>query len=324
MPLAVLRSLADWAARFGVAKPRTVLAVGNFDGMHLGHREILRGVVRHARAIEALAAAVTFDPHPLKVLRPDEAPPLISTLEQRLAGLQAMGLDAALVLKFDLGLAHRSAEEFVCEILVAKLHMTRILVGENFRFGYQHAGDVRLLAELGRRSGFAVEIVPPVVVRGEVASSTAIRRAVREGQVVRAARLLGQPFALTGEVVPGTGKGSRVIFPTLNLAAHQDLYPAIGVYASETRVAGRLYRSATNVGVRPTFDGGPLTVESHLFDFSQRISSGPMEIRFWKRLRDERKFSGPNALRAQIARDIARARAFFARLDRPRPTRQPV
>jgi riboflavin kinase/FMN adenylyltransferase len=324
MPLAVLRSLADWAARFSAAGPRTVLAVGNFDGIHLGHRAILRGIVRDARAIEALAAAVTFDPHPLKVLRPGDAPPLISTLEQRLAGLEEMGLDAALVLKFDLDLAHLPAEDFVRGILVEKLRLTRILVGESFRFGYRQAGDVRLLAELGRRWGFAVEIVPPVVVRGEVASSTAIRRAVREGQVNRAARLLGQPFALTGKVVPGTGKGSRVVFPTLNLAADQELLPAIGVYACETRVAGRVYRSATNVGVRPTFDGGPLTVESHLFDFSERFTSGPMEIRFWRRLRNEQKFSSVDALRAQIARDIARARGFFARLDRASPTRQPA
>ncbi len=324
MPLAVLRSLADWAARFGTPGPRTVLAVGNFDGIHLGHREILRAVVRSARPLEALAAAVTFEPHPLKILRPDDAPPLISTLEQRLAGLEEMGLDAALVLKFDLGLAHLPAEEFVRTILVEKLRMARILVGENFRFGHRQAGDVRLLTALGRRSGFVVEIVLPVIVRGEVASSTAIRRAVRDGEMVCAARLLGRPFALTGEIVPGTGKGSRVVFPTLNLAADQELLPAIGVYASETLVAGRLYRSATNVGVRPTFDGGPVTVESHLFNFSERITSGPLEIRFWKRLRDERKFSGPEALRAQIAKDIARARAFFSRLDRARPTRQPA
>lgn len=340
MSLEVLHSPAEWAARFGPSRAQTALTVGNFDGIHLGHQKILCSVVERARATHAVALAVTFDPHPLKILRPAEAQPLISTLAQRLEGLEQLGLDAALVLKFDLDLSRLSPEDFVRGILVEQLCVASILVGENFRFGYRQAGDVKLLAELGRRFGFAVEIVPPVVVRGEVVSSTAIRRAVSEGRVDRAGRLLGRPFALSGEIRPGTGQGSRIVFPTLNLLPSQELLPAIGVYATETQVAGRLYRSATNVGVRPTFDGSRLTVESHLFDFSAKITSGPMEIRFWKRLREERKFSGPEALRAQISKDLGRVRRFFewlsrapARpepagkstpLDRARPTRQPA
>ena len=314
MPLAVLHSPSEWKARF--CARQTALSVGNFDGIHLGHQKILRGVAERARATRALAAAVTFDPHPLKILRPADAPPLIATLAQRLAGLEEIGLDAALVLRFDLELSRLAPEQFVREILVEALGLRTILVGANFRFGHRQAGDVNLLGELGSRLGFAVEIVPRVVVRGVLVSSTAIRQAVLEGRVERAARLLGRPFVLSGEVRRGTGRGSQVVFPTLNLEAEQELLPRIGVYVTETRVGGRLYRSATNVGVRPTFDGRGLSVESHLFDFSEKLTAGPMEVHFWKRLREESKFSGPDALRVQIAKDLARARCFFQRLDR--------
>jgi riboflavin kinase/FMN adenylyltransferase len=327
MALEVVHSPGEWAERFGTRRLQTALTVGNFDGLHLGHRKILRGVVEQARASNALAGAVTFDPHPLEILRPADAPPLITTLAQRLTGLEQMGLDAALVLRFDAELSRLSAEEFARAILVEQLRLGVILVGENFRFGHHQAGDVKLLGKLGHRFGFAVEIVPPVVVRGEVVSSTTIRQAVCQGRVGHAARLLGRPFALSGEVFPGTGRGSRIVFPTLNLDPGKErerVLPAMGVYATETEVAGRLYRSATNVGVRPTFDGSRLTIESHLFDFSAKITSGPMEVRFWNRLRDERKFSGPEALRAQISNDLGRARRFFQRLDRLRATRQPV
>ncbi len=312
MPLAVAHSPAEWVARFGERRPRTVVTVGNFDGVHLGHQQIVRGVVKRARAMNAMAAAVTFAPHPLKILRPAEAPPLISTLAQRLASLEELGVDAVLVLKFDVELSRLSPEDFVRQILVEHLRVAAILVGENFRFGHKHAGDVKLLAELGRQHDFTVVTVPPVVVRGKVVSSTAIRNAVSEGRVERAARLLGRLFELRGEIRRGTGQGSRLVFPTLNLTPEQELLPGKGVYATETEVRGRWYRSATNVGVRPTFAGGPLSVESHLLNFSKKIRGGLMKVRFWKRLRDERKFSGPKALRAQIARDIAQTRRFFA------------
>ncbi len=316
MALEVLHSPAEWVARFGATSARTALTVGNFDGIHLGHQRILRGVVERARATRAISAAVTFDPQPLKILRPAEAPPLISTLAQRLAGFDELGIAAALVLRFDLALSQLSPEEFVRGILVEKLHVGTILVGQNFRFGYRHAGDIKLLTEFGRQLGFAVEIVPPVVARGQVVSSTAIRREISGGRVSLAARLLGRPFVLTGTIRPGTGRGNSVVFPTLNLAAEQELLPAIGVYATETRVAGALYRSATNVGMRPTFDGHRLTIESHLLDFCATLTSGSMEIHFWKRLRNEKKFSSPEALRAQISVDLVRTRSFFQRLSR--------
>lgn len=316
MPLAVLHSPEEWVARFGDRRLRATLTVGNFDGLHLGHRRILRGVVERARVTDTLATAVTFHPHPLRILRPAEAPPLLSTLAQRLAGLEALGLDAVLVLKFDHALSLLRPEEFVREILVEQLRLSAILVGENFRFGHKHAGDLRLLAQLGRELDFDVASVPPVLVRGAVVSSTAIRAAVAEGRVARAARLLGHAFVLGGTVRAGTGQGARFVFPTLNLAPEQELLPAKGVYVTETWVEGAWHRSATNVGVRPTFDGGPLSVESHLLDFSKRITAGRMEIRFWERLRAEIKFSGPDALRARITKDLERTRSFFSRLGR--------
>jgi len=318
MALEVFHSPAEWVARFGAAA-KTALTVGNFDGIHLGHQKILRGLVERARAKSAIAATVTFDPHPLKILRPSDAPPLISTLAQRLADFEELGIAAALVLRFDLALSQLSPEEFVRAILLEKLRVGTILVGENFRFGHRQAGDIRVLGELGGRLGFVVEIAPPVVVRGQVVSSTAIRREVAAGRVSMAARLLGRPFVLTGTIRPGTGRGTSVVFPTLNLAAEQELLPAIGVYATETQVAAGLYRSATNVGMRPTFDGRRLTIESHLLDFSATLTSGPMEIRFWKRLRNEKKFSSPEALRAQISVDLAHTRSFFRRLSRAHP-----
>jgi riboflavin kinase/FMN adenylyltransferase len=315
MALTVVRSPQEWTARFGAAAPQTGVTIGNFDGLHLGHQRILRGVVERARATGALAAAVTFDPHPLKVLRPEEAPPLIVTLEQRLAAFEEMGLDAVLGLHFDLALSRLSPEDFVRRILVGTLRVHAVLVGGNFRFGYRQAGDAKRLAELGRDFRFAVETIPPVVLRGAVVSSTAIRRAVEEGRVCLAGRWLGRPFALIGMIQPGTGQGRRLVVPTLNLATQQELLPKAGVYVTETRVAGRLYRSATNVGFRPTFDGRRLTIESHLFDFSQDLTAGPMEVRFWTRLRDEKKFVNIDALREQVLRDLARAREFFRRLE---------
>lgn len=315
MALTVPRSPQEWTARFSAAAPQTVVTIGNFDGVHLGHRKILRGVVERARASGALAAAVTFDPHPMKILRPEEAPPLIMTLEQRLAALEGMGLDAALILHFDLALSRLSPEDFVRRILVDTLRVRAVLVGSNFRFGHRQAGDSKRLAELGREFRFDVETIPPVVLRGTVVSSTVIRHAVQAGRMSLAGRWLGRPFTLSGMIQPGTGQGRRLVVPTLNLNTQQELLPKTGVYVTETRVAGRLYRSATNVGFCPTLDGRRLMIESHLFDFSQDLTAGPMEVRFCTRLRDERKFENAVALREQVLRDISSAREFFRRLE---------
>ncbi len=317
MPFTVVHSPAEWAATFG-PDARAVLTIGNFDGVHLGHQQIVKGVVERARREENIAAALTFWPHPLRIVRPEIAPPLIETLAQRLEHLKKLGLDAVFVLPFDHAVASLAPEDFVRRILVDALHTRAVRVGENFRFGHRQAGNVPLLSGLGHALGFDVECVSPVIVRGVIVSSSAIRAAITNGYMMPAARLLRHPFSLAGEICTGTGTGRRFVFPTLNLATEQELLPARGVYATETIVRGRAYHSATNIGVRPTFDGTKLSIETHLFDFSEEITSGQMEVRFWHRLRDEKKFSGPEALRAQIQCDIAQARSFFSRLDAAR------
>jgi riboflavin kinase/FMN adenylyltransferase len=316
MTLAVVRSVAEWKARFAGDTRGAAITIGNFDGVHLGHREILRRVVERARAENLLATVVTFDPHPLRVLRPDEAPLLLLTLEQRLAEIERLGIDAVLVLRFDAELARLSPQEFVEQIVVGTLRTKAMLLGENFRFGHRGAGDVVLLREFGREFGFEVECIDPVVCRGEIVSSSTIRRAVCEGRLIDAGRFLGRPYSLVGEVVSGSGLGRKFVVPTLNLRTAQELLPRMGVYATEVLVDGRKFRAVTNVGMRPTFSGKALSVESFLFDFDQEITSGPLEVRFFSRLRDEMKFSGAEALRAQILLDAARGRRFFRLLDR--------
>jgi len=311
MAFLVFHSPEEWSAHFGAAG-RTVLSVGNFDGLHLGHQKILRSVRERARNTGERSAVVTFDPHPMRILRPDQAPLMIETLAQRLAGFERTGLDAALVMQFDRALSLVSAEEFIERILVGCLRTGAILVGANFRFGHRGSGDVRLLSEYGRRDNFVAEIVPPVEVGGQIVSSTAIRNAVASGNVAEVVPLLGRAFSLTDEIRAGAGRGRAMLFPTLNLAPEQELLPKLGVYATECVVGGRLYSSVTNVGTRPTFNGVGIMVESHLFGFSETLTSGPMEVRFHARIRDEQKFPGADALRAQIARDIEAAKRYIA------------
>lgn len=314
----------EWAVHYARSGRGSVLAIGNFDGIHLGHQAILRAAVRRAAKTGDVATALTFDPSPRKVLRPESAPLRLSTSTQRMDWFGTVGLEAAVVLPFTLDLARLSPEAFVEQILVRGLRVRAVLVGENFRFGHKQAGDVALLRELGTRHGFAVEIIPPVALEGEIVSSTAIRREIAAGKVTHAARLLGRPFVLTGEIVAGSGTGRRFTFPTLNLKPEQELLPARGVYVTRTLLEGetKSRRSVTNVGMRPTFNGASLSVETHLLDFSGEVTAKRMELRFWKRLREEKKFTGPEELRAQIVRDIASARRFFTRLRRYRTTRE--
>jgi riboflavin kinase/FMN adenylyltransferase len=312
MPLRTMLSGDEWVTQLGANRKPSVVTIGNFDGVHRGHQKILQGVVERAKRDDLLAAVLTFYPHPARVLRPDAAPGLLATLQQRLAAFNRAGIDAALVMRFDAELAKVSAEDFVQRFLVDAMRARAVLVGANFRFGHRQAGDVSLLTELGAQFGFEVEVVPPLVEDGIVVSSTAIRRAVREGRMEDAQKLLGRPFALDGEIRPGTGQGRKLVVPTLNLATEQEVLPMNGVYATETVVGDKVYRSATNVGVRPTFEGTRLAIESHLFDFDESLTDGAMEVRFCKRLRDERKFSSPEELREQVLKDIDEAKAYFA------------
>jgi riboflavin kinase/FMN adenylyltransferase len=310
MPLAVIRSLEEWSAHFPAGE-RAVLSVGNFDGLHLGHQKILRMVLERARGANQIAAAITFDPHPLKLLRPEQAPKMIQTFSQRLEGIEKIGLDAVLVLSFDRALSLLSPEEFIQRILIDRLHVATILVGANFCFGHRGAGDVHLLGNFGKVHGYEVETVAPVEVAGAVVSSTAIRNAVSSGNVADAIPLMGRPFSLAGEIRPGAGRGRAILFPTLNLSTEQEMLPKLGVYATESVVGGKVYRSVTNIGTRPTFNGQGITVETHLFNFAEQVSSGAMEVRMLARIRDEKKFSGADELRAQIARDIVVAREMI-------------
>src|SRR5690242_8335410 len=338
-------SAEAWASRFGKFDQSSVLAIGSFDGIHLGHQAILRSVAARARALNTVPTALTFDPSPRAVLRPETAPSQISTIAQRIAGFLALGLEAAVVLPFTLELSRLTPEEFVQQILLRTLRTRALFVGENFRFGHKQAGDVNLLRKLAAENGFEVVILPPVIYRGEVVSSTLIRKEIAEGDVSRAARLLGRQFVLTGEVVSGTGTGRRFTFPTLNLAPEQSLLPQRGVYITRTCLEGESFsrRSVTNIGMRPTFNGSALSIETHVLDwlpapivagdFSPAVPSAPgekaaatgrIEVHFWERLRDEKKFTGPEELRAQIGRDIAAAHKFFSRLRRFRSLRQPA
>jgi len=321
--LRTFASTEAWSNAYSAGGRGSVLTIGNFDGIHLGHQAILRGTVERAGELGAVSTALTFDPSPRRVLRPESAPLQLSTTGQRQDWLAEAGLESAIILPFTIELSKLTPEQFVEQILVRNLNVRTVLVGENFHFGHRQAGNVRMLIDLSHKHGFDVAVVPPVTYRGEVVSSTAIRREITQGRVTHAARLLGRPFVLTGEVVPGTGTGRKFTFPTLNLKPDQELLPARGVYITRTRLEGESQsrRSVTNIGTRPTFNGASQTVETHLLDFAGNISSKRIELQFWNRIRPEKKFAGPDELRAQITADITRAREFFALLRRFRATR---
>ncbi|MGH7838063.1 MAG: bifunctional riboflavin kinase/FAD synthetase [Candidatus Binataceae bacterium] len=311
MAMPVLHSAAEWSAHIGERRQPVVMTIGNFDGVHRGHQAILARVRERAAELNAASAVLTFFPHPARVLRPASAPLLIETLPQRLRDLEAQGAGSVLVLRFDAEMARISAEDFVRIFLAEAMRARGVLVGENFRFGHRQTGDVKMLAALGGKYGFEVGIVPPVEEGGVIISSSGIRLAVRGGRVEDARKMLGRPFALAGEIRPGTGVGRKLVVPTLNLTTEQELLPQNGVYATEAEVRGKLYRAATNIGTRPTFDGTRLAIESHLFGFYEDLKDGPLEIRFHTRIRDERKFSGAVELKAQVLHDVEAAKKYF-------------
>ncbi len=310
--LTAYRSLHEIPESFGPS----ALTIGNFDGVHLGHTRILHEVVQIARVRSLTSVVLTFDPHPTKVVAPERAPRLLMTVAARLALLERCGIEAALVLPFTPEVARLTPEEFVRTVLVEKLHARAIVVGGNFRFGRGQAGNVETLQACGARYDFGVHVVEPVVVRGEIVSSTLLRRLISEGTVSRAGRILGRPFAVEGRVIRGRGVGAKQTVPTLNLAPDSELLPARGVYSTCTRDlhSARSWPSVTNIGYRPTFDGTDLSVETFLL----RPLAGPdptrLSIEFWRRLRDERKFPTPEDLRRQILRDVAITETFFRRL----------
>ena len=296
----------------------TALTIGNLDGVHAGHREILHRVVTLARERGWKPSVLTFDPHPARVVAPERAPRLLTTPEERIRLMREEGIEQVLILPFTHELAAFSPERFVREIVVERLEARAVLVGDNFRFGHEHAGDTRLLAELGRRYEFLVEAVPAIRMRGRVVSSSEVRRLIDGGNVALAGRLLARPYALEGDVVSGQGIGSKQTVPTLNLAPAAEVMPARGVYVTRTSDArsGRRWISVTNIGTRPTFGGDSVTVETFLLDPLEGASPRAIRVEFLKRLREERRFEDAAALKAQILRDVARAQAYFRRVSR--------
>jgi riboflavin kinase/FMN adenylyltransferase len=305
----VFRSLTEIPAGFGP----TVAAVGNFDGVHCGHQEILAGVMADARGAGAKAVAVTFDPHPEHFLRPDKAPRLITPTAERLRLLAETGIDAVLVLKFDEALAHLTPREFVEQILVGALGVLAVHEGQNFRFGHCAAAGVKELAAMGAELGFTVCVHGGVCVRGLEVSSSAIRALVAAGNMRRARWMLGRPFTVLSTPARGRGIGTRLLVPTVNLAAYNGLLPAFGVYVTRLKIAGRAFDAVTNVGNRPTFGEASFAVETHILNFEpvEMNEEMPLELEFLMRLRGERKWPSPEALKAQIFKDVARAKRYF-------------
>ena len=296
----------------------SALTIGNFDGVHAGHREILRRVVALARERGWKPSVLTFDPHPARIVAPERAPRLLTTPEERTRLMREEGIEQVLILPFTRELAGFSPERFLREIVVERLEARAVLVGDNFRFGHEHAGDTRLLAELGRRYEFLVEAVPAIRMRGRVVSSSEVRRLIEAGSMALAGRLLARPYALEGDVVPGQGIGSKQTVPTLNLAPAAEVLPARGVYVTRTTEAasGRRWMSVTNIGTRPTFGGDSVTIETFLLEPLEGSSPRAIRVEFLRRLREERRFEDAAALKGQILRDVARARAYFRRVSR--------
>jgi riboflavin kinase/FMN adenylyltransferase len=312
--MTIFRSPTEVPAAFGPS----VVTIGNFDGVHVGHRRIMRRVVEIARGRKLTAAVLTFDPHPARVLAPERAPKLIMTVARRLRSIESEGLDAVLVLPFSLEFARLTPEEFVGHVLLGALNTRVIVVGEDFRFGHKQAGNVETLRGLGERLGFEVETIGTIERCRERVSSSTVRRLLAEGKVSRACRELGAPFALEGDVVGGQGIGSKLTVPTLNLASPNEVLPKTGVYVTRTRDldSSHRWRSITNVGYRPTFDGAGLTIETFLLDPLEDSGPHRIEVSFLAFIRDERKFENPEALRTQILRDVGVASRLHRRLDK--------
>jgi riboflavin kinase/FMN adenylyltransferase len=292
-----------------------VLALGNFDGVHRGHRKILERVRRVAGERGATAIVMTFDPHPPRVVRPDKAPPLLMTTAQRLEAIAASGVQGAAIVRFTHEMSRWDPEMFVRTVLVDWMRVGEVWVGANFLFGHDRAGNFSMLRALGARYGFKAEKIDPVRYKDFVVSSTRIRRLVSEGRVDEAGALLGHPYYVDGSVVHGDHRGASIGFPTANLCTENELPPPHGVYATTTTIGGVARPSVTNIGVRPTVDAsGRVTIETHVFDFSADLYGARLRIGFVQRLRDERAFESLEGLREQIAVDCDRARVLFDRL----------
>lgn len=308
----VFRKLEDVPANLGP----TVVSVGNFDGVHIAHQAVVRHMAERAHAIGGKAVAVTFDPHPLWILRPDSAAKLLTPLEVKLQLLEQTGVDAVLVLPFTRDLSLMSAHDFARNVLVDALHAREVHEGYNFRFGHKAQGNVDTLAQFGREMGFDVHTYSEQLLRGHHVSSSEIRSLIAAGRVERARALLGRPFSILSNPGRGRGFGTRYTVPTVNLARYDELVPANGVYITRVRINGECFDAVTNVGVRPTFGLDSFAIESHLLNFHpiELLAQTEIELIYLKRLREERKFETVDALREQIGKDVQKAQRFFRML----------
>lgn len=292
-----------------------MLALGNFDGLHRGHMKIIDRVRRRAGERGGTPAAMTFDPHPPRVLRPDKAPPLLMTKPQKIEALSRAGMQGIAVLRFTRELSLWDPETFVRIVLVEWLHVFEVWVGANFLFGHNRAGTFSVLRSLGARHGFRAEKIDPVRYKDFVVSSTRIRRLLSEGRVDEAGALLGHHYFIDGVVARGAGRGRELGFPTANLATDNELLPPSGVYATTATIDGVVHPSITNIGLRPTFgDVSSITTETHVFDSVPDLYGRTLRLSFVQRLRDERAFPDVDALRAQIEADCRSARRLFDRI----------
>ncbi len=311
----VIYRLEDLAPEY----PAPVVTIGNFDGVHLGHQNLIRDLVARAEKIGGTAVVLTFHPHPLQVLAPNNAPLQIQTLNQKLAVMESLGIPLVVVIPFNMQLAQTSARDFAVKTLWERLHLREIYVGPNFAFGHRRQGSFNLLKEIGEEKGFLAGKIHQVQFRGNRVSSTAIRQALISGQVGLARRLLARPFALQGAIIHGAAVGEKLQVPTANLQTPNELIPRRGVYVTRLCVEGSRHQSVTNIGFRPTIlqeEAASLSIETHALDFKGDIYGKEVVLEFLIRLRDERRFPGEQALVAQIQKDIKNARRYFQYLER--------
>ena len=305
----VFRALDEIPAGYGPA----VVSIGNFDGVHRAHQRVLKALVHRARQIQGRAIAITFDPHPTRILRPDAAPKLLTPLSLKLRRIAETGVDAVLVLPFTRDLSIMSPREFVQHILVERLATREVHEGFNFHFGHRAQGDIRQLEELGREFGFVVKIYPELKLRNHTVSSSQVRKLIAAGEMSRVRTLLGRSFGVVSHPGRGRGLGHKYTVPTINLVEYNEMVPGNGVYITTTRVADETFDSVTNVGVRPTFGDDGFAIETHLLNFHpiDLTAQTEVEITFLKRIRDEIKFPNTEALKAQIGRDVQTALRYF-------------
>ena len=290
----------------------TVLTLGVFDGLHLGHQLIMKTVVERAQATGAVPTVITFEPHPRALLHPESAPPLLQTFDQKIEALGVLGIEQTIVIQFDKHFAQIRAEDFLRAVIADRLHAQEVYLGCGFAFGYGREGNIDLLRTVSQSLGFRADEVPELRLRGRRISSSRIRELLQQGQVNLARRMLGRPYGVEGRVVRGAERGATIGFPTANLHPQNRVIPRNGVYVTATLIAGQWRRSVTNIGTRPTFGADTETsVETLVMNWSGDLYGDVVRVRFLHRLREEKKFGSIDELKSQIGRDVARAGNYF-------------